>query len=221
MCKPLPGSRCVNGAQKSLDTAVKRATEASKRADDLSNAVRIAKKADDIEFNAERYENVSKSLVTAVDRVNIRKVYLYASSVPSAELCRKLKASTDSFGPYEKGLLKSEEDLMKTGKFLKKFQDGADAARKANDKRDDPADEKDLVKALDTKTYPKLYKDLKKRVDDNYASKLKLASSPEEKKVIKEEHAKHLTLLEDARDIAHSDARKVYEPKKAEDEDGE
>lgn len=219
MCNPLPGNRCASGGRKALASAIKKSQETSARADALGDAVRISKKQDDIEFNAERYENVSKSLAASLESINTRKAYIYASSAPSAELCRELRESTANFDVYEKSFLKSEEDLMKTGKFLKKFQDGADAARKANDAREEPADYKEVVKAVDTKTFPKLYTDIKKKVDANYASKIKLAATPLEKKALEAEHTNHLVLLKNARDIAVSDARKVYAPKQTETED--
>lgn len=219
MCNPKPGTRCVTSGEKSLATAIKKADENSVRADQLGDAVRIAKKADDIEFNAERYENVSKSLDSSVEKVNTRKVYIYASSAPSAELTKRLRESTSHFGAYEKGLLKSEEDLMKTGKLLKKFQESADAARKANDARDEPVDYKEVVKAVEAKTFPKLHTDIKKSIDANYASKIKLSKSPEEKKKWQAEHANHLALLDNARSIAESDARSVYAPKQVDTEE--
>jgi hypothetical protein len=219
MCNPKPGTRCVNSGEKSLASSIKKAEENSVRADQLGDAVRIAKNNDDIEFNAERYENVSKSLATSLENVNTRKIYIYASSTPNPELARKLRESTAHFGAYEKTLLKSEDDLMKTGKLLKKFQDSADAARKANDARDEPVDYKEVVKGVDTKTFPKLHADIKKKIDANYASKIKLSKSPEEKKALQTEHANHLSLLDNARSIAENDARSVYAPKQATAED--
>lgn len=219
MCNPKPGTRCINSGDKALASAIKKADENSTRADQLGDAVRIAKKVDDIEFNAERYENVSKSLAASLDKVNTRKVYIYASSAPSPELTRKLRESTVHFGAYEKTLLKSEEDLMKTGKLLKKFQESADAARKANDGREEPVDYKEVVKAVDTKTFPKLHADIKKKIDANYASKIKLSKSSEEKKSLEAEHVNHLALLANARSIAESDARSVYAPKQTDTED--
>jgi len=219
MCNPKPGTRCVKSGEKSLASAIKKADENSNRADQLGDAVRISKKTDDIEFNAERYENVSKSLASSLEKVNTRKVYIYASSAPSAELSRKLKESTSHFGAYEKTLLKSEEDLMKTGKLLKKFQESADAARKANDAREEPVDYKEVVKAVEAKTFPKLHADIKKSIDANYAAKIKLSKSPEEKKSLQAEHLNHLSLLDNARSIAESDARAVYAPKQVETEE--
>lgn len=220
MCNPLPESRCASGGRKMLDSSIRKAFEASKHADTLADAVRIAKNADDIEFNAERYENVSKSIAVSLQDVNIRKAHIYAATSPTPELTRQLRSSTNEFGAYEQSFLKSEDDLMKTGKFLKKFQESATAARKANEARDEPVSQKELAQAVDTKTFPKLYSEIKKRVDANYAAKIKLAKSPEEKKSFQEEHRNHLGLLDMARDIAQSDAQKVYSPKKK-DKDSE
>lgn len=219
MCNAKPGTRCASGSEKAFASSIKKANDHSARADQLGDAVRIAKKSDDIEFNAERYENVSKSLTASLGNVNTRKVYIYASTAQSPALSRRLKESTSHFGAYEQSLLQPEDDLMKTGKMLKKFQEAADAARKANEAREEPVDYKDVVKAVDQKTYPKLHADIKKSIDANYASKIKLSKSPEEKKKWQEEHAKHLVLLDNAKDLAQSDARKVYAPKQEDTEE--
>lgn len=221
MCKTSPGGRCKGNGIKALNKAVRKAEENIVHADKLADDTRISKNPDDITFNAERYENVAKALESSLEDINTKKIYLYAASPMTQETKQEIHDTTAHFGPVESKFLKSESDLMATGKLLKKFQDGADQAYAANEKNEEPAGQKDIAKSLAEKTYPKLYKDVKKRIEASYASKISAEKDPAVKKGLKEEQSRHLKSLDDARDLAMNDARKIYEPKKIDKEDKE
>lgn len=217
MCNPLPGSRCANNGKKNLASAITRAESVVEHAENLSNSIRIAKNKEDIEFHAERYENVAKSIESVMNTVNERKVYYYASAEPTQAKVKELSESTKGFKSYEKGFLKSEPELVSTAKYLKKFQEVADKAHKTNKKSDSPVSQQDLAKSLNEKTFTKLKKELKTKIDADFQVKTRLANTAEEKAEIKARHAKQLEGLAWASTLAAKDASKVYEKPKDED----
>lgn len=217
MCNPLPGSRCANNGKKNLDSAITRAESVVEHAEKLSNSIRISKNKDDIEFNAERYENVAKSIESAMNNINERKIYYYASTEPTQAKVRELTQSTQGFDTYEKSFLKSEPELVSTAKYLKKYQEVADTAHKKNKKSDTPVSQQELAKSLNEKSFNKLKKDFKTKIDADFQVKARYATTPEEKADIKTRHAKQLEALNWASDIAARDASKIYEKPKADD----
>ncbi|MBC9705744.1 MAG: hypothetical protein H9W81_12405 [Enterococcus sp.] len=217
MCNPLPGSRCTNNGKKNLATAIARAESVVEHAEKLSDSIRISKNKDDIEFNAERYENVAKSIESAMGNINERKIYYYASTEPTQAQVRELSESTKGFDTYEKSFLKSEQDLVSTAKYLKKYQKLADDAHKANNKSDNPVSREVLAKSLNEKTFTKLRKEFKAKIDADFQVKAKMAKTPEEKAEVKARHTRQLESLEWANKLASKDASKVYEKPKDED----
>lgn len=217
MCNPLPGSRCANNGKKNLASAVTRAESIVEHAEKLSDSIRVSKNKDDIEFNVERHDNVVKSIEPAMNNINERKVYYYASTEPTQAKVKELSESTKGFGTYEKGFLKSEPELVSTAKYLKKFQEVADKAHKANKKSDTPVSQKDLAKSLNEKTFKKLNKELKAKIDADFKVKAKFAKTPEEEAELKVRHAQQVEGLNWASTLAGKDASKVYEKPKDED----
>lgn len=218
MCNPLPGSRCANNGMKGLTSAITKAEGIVNHAEKLTESIRVSRRNEDIEFNAERYDNVAKSIETAMTNINERKVYFYASTTPTPQKMKEISETTQGFDTYERGFLKSESDLVTTSKYLKKYQEAADETHKKNKKSDTPVSQQDVAKALHTKTFAKLDKDLKAKVDASFKVKLQNASTPEEKAAVKENHAKHLESLKWASKMASNDALKIYAPKSKDDE---